>query len=72
MSLLKGSTLVDRGIGMVATRIHEEGIYTCQAFNEAGSDSRKITVTFIGEDFSTQFCCVAGGVENNIWFYELN
>ena len=59
MSLLKGSALVDRGIGIVATRIHEEGNYTCQAFNGAGSDSRNITVTFIGEDFFTQFCCVA-------------
>ena len=71
MSLLKGPTLVDRGIGMVATRIHEEGNYTCQAFNGAGSDSRNITVTFIGEYFFIPFCYVAGGVENNIWVYGL-
>ncbi|KAJ7385790.1 hypothetical protein OS493_013824 [Desmophyllum pertusum] len=47
ISLLKDSTTLDNTIGKVTSKIFKEGIYTCLARNEVGSDSREIRVTFV-------------------------
>ena len=33
---------------MVTAKVNEEGNYTCLASNEAGSDSKEFSVTFVG------------------------
>ena len=52
ISLLKDSTSLDNGIGKAWIKIYKEGIYTCLARNEAGSDSREIRVTLVGASLS--------------------
>ena len=48
MSLLRNSTPFANGTGIVAGQVYKEGNYTCVASNEAASDSRDFSVTFIG------------------------
>ena len=48
MSLIKGSTPLANGTGMVSAKIYTAGTYTCVATNKAGSSSRDFTVTLTG------------------------
>ncbi|KAL9964991.1 hypothetical protein ACROYT_G028712 [Oculina patagonica] len=49
ISLLKNSTLLVHKIGKLVTqKAEEEGIYTCLASSEAGSNSKEFLVTFVG------------------------
>ncbi len=48
ISFHKNSTFLAEGIAMVTKKADEEGIYTCLATNEAGSDSKQFLVTFVG------------------------
>ena len=51
ISLVNASncTPLASGIGKVASKIKQEGNYTCVAKNEAGFDTRDFTVTVTGD-----------------------
>ena len=48
ISFLGNSRSLSKNIGMVMTRAEKEGIYTCLATNEVGSDLKEFPVTFVG------------------------
>lgn len=50
ISILKNSESLATGIGVVMSQLYEGGIYTCAASNEAGTDTREISVTIVGKD----------------------
>ncbi|XP_078355520.1 uncharacterized protein LOC144640183 [Oculina patagonica] len=48
MTLLRNSTSLANGIGMVRKKADKKDNYTCFARNEAGTDSKEFPVTFVG------------------------
>ena len=49
ISIFKNSTSLANGIGLVMTPLYETGIYSCVASNEAGTDTRDLSVTIVGK-----------------------
>ena len=49
ISLLKSSTPLASGVGIVMSRKDKEGNYTCIARNEVGTDSRDFPVAIVGK-----------------------
>jgi len=49
ISIFKNSTSLANGTGLVMTALNETGIYSCVASNEAGTDSRDLSVTIVGK-----------------------
>ena len=52
ISLFSASTPLASGIGVVGSKISQEGKYTCMAENEAGSDSKDVLVALTGKNAS--------------------
>ena len=49
ISIFKESTFLANGIGLVMTRLNENGNYSCDASNEAGVDGKTFSVTVVGK-----------------------
>lgn len=50
ISIHKNSISLAAGIGIVMTRLYEDGIYSCTASNDAGTATRDFPVTIVGKD----------------------
>ncbi|KAL9968957.1 hypothetical protein ACROYT_G021110 [Oculina patagonica] len=60
MTLLRNSTSLANGIGMVMKKADKEDNYTCFARNEAGTDSKEFPVTFVE-------CCTCAVKCGTVW-----
>ena len=49
MSLMNSSTILDEAVGRVKSRILIDGIYTCNASNQFGTDSKTFYVSVNGK-----------------------
>ena len=51
ISILKNSTSLAKGTGLVMARLSETGNYSCVVSNEAGTDTKYLPVTIVGKIF---------------------
>jgi len=51
ISIVKNSTSLAKGTGLVMTHLNETGNYSCVASNEAGADERNFSVTIVGKTY---------------------
>ncbi|XP_020620194.1 uncharacterized protein LOC110057925 [Orbicella faveolata] len=67
--MFKNSTSLANGTGLVMTALNETGIYSCVASNEAGTDSRDLSVTIVdcGNLCSSHGKTMDNQVENEFW-----
>ena len=63
ISIIKNSTSLAKGTGLVIARLNETGNYSCVASNEAGTDTKYFLVTILGKIYSS-----VGTANEILWF----